>query len=186
MKRGRALAAGFVLCFASSNAFAAFQLAPSQKGPFYVQGTVLGVGLVARTGFMGNVGSQSAYHLDVEFGWHFPEQKHQAFVIAVRQAFYFVDPGSAGATLARIGYDLPFDLGDDRFELTLAPYGILGGLYPLGQGDGAFLFGGGLEGKFFFWKGLYVLARPVEIGAIITGVGAAFQYNGGIGMGYAF
>lgn len=183
MRRAAFLFVSLVLV--SSNALASFALAPSQKGPFYVQGTVLGVGLVSRSAF-GSVGTASAYHTDVEFGWHFPEQKHQAFVIAVRQAFYLVDPGSAGATLGRIGYDLPFDIGDERFELTLAPYGVFGALYPFSQGDPAFIFGGGLEGKFFFWKGLYALARPVEIGAIVTSGGAAFQYNGGVGIGYAF
>ncbi len=181
-------ACGLALCITlfAANASASFQLAPSQKGPGYVQGTFLGFGLAARAGVSGNIGTVSTYHLDVEFGWHFPEQKHQAFVVGVRQAFYIVDPGAAGATLARFGYDLPFDINDERFELTLAPYGILGGLYPLGQGDGAFIFGVGIEGKFFFWKGLYALARPAEIGAIITGGGAAFQYNGGLGIGYAF
>lgn len=183
MRRVRALVF-FLLC--STNADASFQLAPSQHGPFYVQGTVLGFGLAARSGPTGALGTANAYHLDVEFGWHFPEQKHQAFVIAVRQAFYLGDPFSAGASHFRIGYDLPFDIGDDRYELILAPYGIVGVLYPFSQPDPAFVFGGGLEGKFFFWKGLYALARPVEIGAIVTGGGAAFQYNGGVGMGYAF
>ena len=182
----RAIRVALGITLFATHAAASFSLAPSTRGPFYVQGKVLGVGLAARSGF-GTVGTISTYHVDVEFGWHFPEQKHQAFAIGVRQAFYIADPGAAGATMARFGYDLPFDIGDERYELTIAPYGILGGLYPFAQGaEAAFIFGAGLEGRFFFWKGLYAMARPVEIGAIVNGTGAAFQYNGGVGIGYAF
>src|SRR5439155_7026940 len=54
-----------------------------------------------------------------------------------------------------------------------APYGVAGGLYPFTQGaEAAFIFGVGVEGRFFFWQGLYAMARPVEIGAIIAGSGA--------------
>jgi hypothetical protein len=169
----------------ATNAAASFQLAPSTKGPFYIQGKVIGFGLAARSGF-GSVGTFGTYHMDVEFGWHFPEQKHQAFAIGVRQAFYLNDQVVFGATMARFGYDLPFDINDERFELTLAPYGVAGALYPFSGGEAAFIFGVGIEGRFFFWQGLYAMARPVEIGALVNGNGGAFQYNGGLGIGYAF
>jgi hypothetical protein len=163
----------------------AHALQDSTRGPFYVQGVALGLAIQS------DIGNGAYWHNDVEFGWH-PSGRHDGFVIGVRQGF---DIGncSVGETVARIGYDIALPLKNGRFELTIAPYGVAGinYVFPCGFGgstEAGFRFGGGVEVKFFLYKGLYLLARPVETtGEQFIDAGRVFfHFTTGIGIGFAF
>ncbi len=158
--------------------------ADSTKGPLYIQGAVLGYsyGLADGLGF-------GAYRIDVEFGGHFTG-RHDGFVLAGRQVFYLGFGGSIGATVARIGYDIPIVIKDGKFEVTIAPYGLAGIGYGLcGNCYGAaFTFGAGVEGRFFPMQanGFYAFLRPFEL-AFFAGQGPILTtISPGAGVGFAF
>ena len=172
---GAALALGLSL---SSTAHAA----DSTKGPFYVQAGVLGYGF--RGG--GALWYGGAYHLDVEFGYHF-SGRHDGFVLAGRQSFY-LSPGGLGASDLRIGYDVPIVLSDGKYELTIAPYGLVGVAYALRGGLGTqFHVGGGAEVRFFPMQsnGFYVFARPIEVTYYAGGL-SFWNFSPSAGVGFAF
>jgi hypothetical protein len=163
-------------------------LEPSTRGPFYVQGSPLGVGFLGEPSFGrfgGGVGG--AWHADVEFGYHFMGH-HDGIVLGVRQTFY-VSGGSAGTTQARVGWDIAIPI--KQMELVIAPYGTLGIGYFFNGGDPAFAFGFGVEGKFFFFpqdhaaSGFYAFFRPFEGGALVSSY-SFFLGNLAAGAGYAF
>lgn len=158
--------------------------ADSTKGPLYVQGAVLGYSY----GLNGGLGF-GAYRLDVEFGAHFTG-RHDGFVLAGRQVFYLGFGGSIGATVARIGYDIPIVIKDGKFEITIAPYGIAGIGYGLCENcsGAAFNFGFGVDGKFFPMasNGFYAFVRPIEV-AFFVGQGPVFStFTPAAGVGFAF
>jgi len=176
-----AMAVGLILAAAKP----AHALEDSTRGPFYVQGAV------ASFSVLSDWVNGAYYHNDVEFGWH-PTGRHDGFVIGVRQGFDFGDC-VLGETVARIGYDIALPLKNGRFELTIAPYGVAGVNYFLPCGlrnwtEAGLRFGGGVEVKFFLYKGLYLMVRPVETtGAELVDVGRVFfHFNTGIGVGFAF
>jgi len=77
--------------------------------------------------------------------------------------------------------------------MTIAPYGVAGLNYffPCGAGgttEAGVRFGGGIELKFFVYKGLYVLVRPAETtGAEYVDSGRVFfHFDSGVGLGFAF
>jgi hypothetical protein len=164
----------------------AHALEPSTRGPLYFQSSPLGIGffgVCANAGPFGNVCSVGGtYHVDLEAGYHFMGH-HEGFVAGLRQSFY-LSGGSAGTTQARLGWDIAIPLKDGQFEITIAPYTTLGVFYPFGGGNAGFAFGIGVEGKFFFYEGLYAFFRPFEGGAVISS-SSAFLGNFGAGIGYA-
>ena len=178
------LAGGVALVSGEGSAHA---LDPSTKGPLYVQGAVLGY-----TSGFGDAWGFGAYRIDAEFGAHFTG-RHDGFVLAGRQSFYF-GFGFGGftfaSTQARLGYDIPIVLKDGKFEITIAPYGLVGVEYGFCTGCGAaFTFGFGAEGKFFPMQsnGFYAFARPIEINFFVAGNnGFGTAYSPGLGIGYAF
>jgi hypothetical protein len=164
-------------------------LEESTRRPFYVQGTVASVALW--TGFV--AGDQAYWHPDVEFGVHFTG-RHDGVVVGIRQAF---DVGSAqwslGETMLRGGYDIALPLRNGRFEITLAPFATFGVDYTLYRNLNAGVrVSLGIEGKLFFFQGLYLLLRPVElsIGEFVNlgplQKNVYFNFNAGLGAGYAF
>ncbi len=177
-------AAAFVLTlFVASPARA---LNESTRGPFYIQGIVAGFSFVDQ--------GTAWFHQDVEFGYH-TTGRHDGFVIGVRQGF---DWGGCvvGDTVARLGFDIAIPLGS-KFEMTVAPYGVVGINYAFPCGGGRFgggafeagiRFGGGIELKFFVYKGFYVLVRPAETtGAEYVDAGQVFfHFTSGAGVGFAF
>lgn len=168
----------------------------STRGAFYVQGSPLGVGVAFYPGAdtvdpvtgqptsLGG-GASGAYRVDVEGGYHF-SGRHDGFVLALRQAFYF-SGGSLGSTTARAGWDIPISLADGKMELTIAPYAHVGIGYAFAGGDPFFHWGVGADGKLFFLKdlGLYAFVRPIEFSMFINqAVLPAISF--GAGMGFAF
>ncbi len=174
------------LLFVASRASA---LPESTRSPFYVQGVVASFALQTdsrSTGF---------YHADVEFGWH-TTMRHDGFVIGIRQGFDVADC-SLGETVLRAGYDIALPIHYGRFELTVAPYGVVGFDYafPCGFGVGVITgprLGVGVDVKFFFYKGLYLLGRPFETDLADYAASpfpyapARFYFSAGLGLGFAF
>jgi hypothetical protein len=161
--------------------------ADSTHPGFYVEGSPVGVGtvtLACRNTPIGCLGGGvfGAYRLSAEFGYHFT-QRQDGFVLGVRQLFLF-GSSSAGSTEARLGWDIAIPI--KRFELTVAPYGVVGLAYGF-DGEGAsFAFGFGAEGKFFFKDNLYAFLIPLELGAWVGNGFSGFVYQAGAGIGYAF
>lgn len=113
-------------------------------------------------------------------------------MIGVRQGFDLGDC-VVGETVARLGGDIPIPFKGGKFEMTIAPYGIVGLNYafpcgPGGSTEAGLRFGGGIELKFFVYKGLYILARPAETdGSHYVGAGRVFfHFESGAGIGFAF
>ncbi|CAN5383755.1 hypothetical protein BH09MYX1_BH09MYX1_59380 [soil metagenome] len=159
--------------------------ADSTKDPLYIQGAVLGYSY----GFFSGVGF-GAYRLDAEFGAHFTG-RHDGFVLGGRQVFYLGFGGSIGATVARVGYDIPIVIKDGKFELTIAPYALVGVAYGLcGTGcyGAGFNFGFGVEAKFFPMQanGFYAFARPIEASFFVGDGGVITTLSPALGVGYAF
>jgi hypothetical protein len=156
--------------------------AESAKGPFYVQAGVLGYSF--RGG--GNLWFAGAYKLDIEFGYHF-SGRHDGFVLAGRQSFYIAG-ASAGASDLRIGYDIPIPLKDGKYELTIAPYGLVGIGYSLRSVMGTdFHAGAGIEVRFFPMEsnGFNIFARPIEA-TFFVGTIHFWTLSPSVGVGFAF
>lgn len=171
--------------------------ADSAHGAVYVQGSPLGVGLLFYPGttvtnpITGTTtttggGSVAAYRVDAEFGFHFTG-RHDGFVAALRQAFYFRD-GTVGSTTLRLGWDIPIPIGDGGLELNIAPYAHAGVGYAFSGGDPFFHFGFGANGKMFFARdlGLYAYLTPVEVSFLVNGGGTLPVVSFGAGAGWAF
>lgn len=145
--RARALvvaaAAAAALFSASSTAHAD----ESRHGAGYVQLQPLGVTLdFASVG--GASSTDARYPLELHGGYHL-SGRHDGFVVGATQRFTFGDV-SAGATVARLGWDFAFALGDS--ELTVAPFAFVGARYPFSQGDASAYFGFGVEGRYFLFS----------------------------------
>jgi hypothetical protein len=159
----------------------------STRRPFYIQGAV---GSFSYWPVLFQ--NQAYWRPDVEFGYHF-SGRHDGFVLGIRQAFDVGrDVYSGGQTSLRAGWDFALPFRNGRFELTLAPYGTLGVNY-IFQGPQAGVHASvGFDAKLFFFQGLYVLVRPIELGfGQFVNLGpfaqnVYFNINAGIGVGYAF
>jgi hypothetical protein len=93
--------------------------------------------------------------------------------------------------LVRLGYDIPIPIKGGKYEITIAPYGLIGAAFFDRWGNGlsaGFQTGGGCEGKFFLLKGFYVFARPLDFGVqCLHDIGQCyFQWQFGAGAGYAW
>ncbi len=161
----------------------------STRSPFYVQGQLGSFGAWVDLPAVGTLGY---WHPDVEFGYHF-SGRHDGFVLGLRQGFYVGrDRYHIGETLIRGGWDFALPFRNGRFELTLAPYGTFGVNYLFTGPQAGLHWSVGFEGKLFFWKGLYLLVRPIELGIgeyVDLGPFAKnvfFTLNAGVGVGFAF
>jgi len=164
----------------------------STRGPFYVQGDLGSFGFWTELPAVGTLGY---WHPDIEFGYHF-SGRHDGVVLAIRQGFDVGrDHYAFGQTVLRGGYDLAFPFRNGRFEVTVAPYGILGINYFFEGPQAGVHFGAGLELKLFFFRGVYLMLRPIELAAgqfvIPPGNGfnaknVYFNFNAGLGAGFAF
>jgi hypothetical protein len=161
----------------------------STRGPFYVQGMLGSFSVWTELPLAGTLGY---WHPDVEFGYHV-SGRHDGFVIGLRQAFDVGrDHYALGETLLRGGYDLAFPFRDGRFEVTVAPFATFGLNYFFDGPEAGVHFSAGLDAKLFFFRGVYLLVRPIELGAgqfVNLGFGAKnvyFNLNAGIGAGCAF
>ncbi|HSQ64316.1 MAG TPA: hypothetical protein VLM85_13910 [Polyangiaceae bacterium] len=163
----------------------------SSQGPAYVQGSV-GVNYwdfpnIQIFGPFSTSYSWTAFRPDIEFGYH-PSGRHDGFVVGVRQAFYItgVQGHAAGATVLRLGWDIPFKAGS--LEINVDPFASIGAGY-IFDGPHAGVAGtGGIEAKVFLTQGLYVMVRPAELGFQCLhdwGI-CAFSYAAGAGAGFAF
>lgn len=173
---------------------AAMALEPSSRDkPFYIEGAVPigfdggGFGYGVGCGRGGCFGGH--WKPDLELGFHFTG-RHDGFVLGFRHVFYIGGTSGMGALL-RIGYDIPIPLKGGKYELTIGPYGYVGGSFLGCNGcstEGAFQTGGGVEGKFFILKGFYVFARPLDFGVMYFPdfSNAYFQWMFGAGAGYAW
>ncbi len=161
----------------------------STRGPFYVQGELASFGVWTDLPL---AGTQTYWHPDVEFGYHFTG-RHDGLVLGLRQGF---DIGRnhymIGQTVIRAGYDLAFPFRNGRFELTVAPFSTIGINYFFDGPQAGVHFSVGIEGKLFFFRGVYLLVRPIELSAgqfVNLGFGAKnvyFNLNAGAGAGFAF
>ncbi len=156
-------------------------LAASQRDPFYIEGHPIGFDSPVN-----KRGAPTSYKLDFEFGYH-PSNRHDEFVIGVRQGFYLPSVGASGFTAMRLGYDIPILVKGGRMEVTIAPYG-LGGINYSFEGNGvAGLIAFGIEGRFFpiANNGFFATGRPFEIDIFIRS-NPTVTYAFMLGAGYAF
>jgi len=162
----------------------------SSQGPAYVQGAV-GVNYwdfpnITFFIFSGSY-SWSAFRPEVEVGYHV-SGRHDGFVFGLRQAFYVdaLQGHAAGATILRLGYDVPFKAG--QFEINVDPFATFGVGYIFDGLHAGVAATGGLDVKVFLTSGLYVMARPAELGVQCFhdwGL-CAFSYAAQAGAGFAF
>ena len=137
MRRPIAIAAALL---AISLAARSASAADSERGPFYIQGQVVG----ATVAFVDPVIGLS-FPVELHAGYHF-SGRHDGFVAGLSQRFGF-GSGVYGMTLARAGWDIAIPVG--RAELTIAPYAFVGAFYPFGGGDAGAHFGAGGELRIF-------------------------------------
>jgi hypothetical protein len=161
--------------------------ADSTRAGMYVEGSPAGVGTVpfscVQTGIGCIGGGIATYRISAEFGYHFTG-RHDGFVVGVRQVFLF-GSSVAGISEARVGYDIAIPI--KQFELTIAPYGVVGVAYVFGNGGhAAFTLAAGAEGKFFFKDNLYAFVIPFEFGGWVGSGYSGVEYQDGAGIGYAF
>ena len=166
----------------------------SAQGPAYVQGTVglsfwdfprVSFGPIA-TGY-----SWTGFNPTIEFGYHF-QGRHDGIMLGIRQGFSITaiglafNPHAAGTTAARLGYDFAFKAGS--LEINVDPYAMLGVGYIFDGPSAGIEATGGLDVKLFITKGLYVVARPAELGiqCFHDSGNCAFAYLAGVGAGFAF
>lgn len=177
------LCAGLVL-FGASPARA--EMKQSTKGAAYLQADPLGFASITtcvNAGVFGSIcASSTSFAMDFEGGYHF-SGRHDGFVLGGRQSFY-ISSGSAGSTQARFGYDIPIMLSEGKYELTIAPYGVMGVAYGFKGGDPSFAFGFGSDVRFFIGDGgFFVGGHPIELGGWAPG---GFVFKATFGVGYAF
>lgn len=137
------------------------EAAESLRGPGYIEGHVLG-GALAFGSFEGISISGASFATEIHGGYHL-SGRHDGFVLGATQKLS-LGAGTAGATLARLGYDVAIPVG--RREITIAPFGFLGAYYGISGGaDPGAHFGFGVEGRFF-----PVAKREAEAGPIVVEV----------------
>lgn len=185
------VAAATAIASASSSALADDT---SAQGPAYVQGSV-GVNywdfpdirftFLIFT-FTGSY-SWSAFRPDIEIGYH-PSGRHDGLAFGLRQAFYVdaLQGHAAAATILRVGYDLPYRVG--QLEVNVDPFATFGIGYIFDNLHAGIAATGGIDVKLFVTNGVYVMARPAELGIqCFHDVGfCAFSYAASAGAGFAF
>jgi len=183
--RKQLLAVGSIAAVVLLSASPARAERTSTHGPVYIEAHPLGFSSFTVCNSVGVVslcGSTTTFMMDFEAGYHF-SGRHDGFVLGGRQSFY-ISGGSAGSTQARFGYDIPIAISEGKYELIVAPYGVMGIAYPFKAGDASFAFGFGGEARFFIGDGgFYVSGRPIEIGGWAPG---GFLYKFALGLGYSF
>jgi hypothetical protein len=100
-----------------------------------------------------------------------------------RQDVWFQSGGAIGLTAARGGYDIPLFVARNRFEITIAPFGLAGIGY--GSPGAQFVLGLGADGRFYFKDNFFGYVRPLEILAHI-GSTSYQSYDTAIGAGASF
>ena len=162
--------------------------AESTRGPLYVEvsagwGTIAYGCITTPTGACAAVDTQGAPRLSAEIGYHL-NGRHEGPFVAARQTFlqwYIV----ANLSQAKVGWDFAFPA--HGLELTVSPYAAAGLGYEDQGRPAMFAFGIGVEGKFFFWRGLYGYLVPLEVGAWLARRDPSWaQYQTGTGIGFAF
>ena len=192
--RIRRLAISFAL-FAITFARPARALEQSTRRPFYLEGTLAGI--EPWFGFNFTASKGVYYHPGIEFGVHFTG-RHDGLALGLRQSFAIGGSYPIGETVLRAGWDLALPFRNGRFEVTLAPFATVGMNYFLGPGPvqaGAH-FSVGFDMKLFFYQGLYLLLRPVELSlgefvdlapvSVLERQNVFFNFDFGAGLGYAF
>jgi outer membrane protein OmpA-like peptidoglycan-associated protein len=121
----------------------AHALAESERGPFFVEGHVLGAALALPEGGVG-----VSYPVEVGFGYHV-FGTHEGLVLGAVQRFDIglSGGGASGATTVRVGWDIAIPL--DPMELTIAPYAQGGVFYAFAGGDPGGWVGAGVEARLF-------------------------------------
>lgn len=160
-------------------------LQESTRGPFYVQG-VFGSGAFW-AGLTGG-GDEGYWHPEVEIGYHLTG-RHDGVVLGLRQGFEVgASLYSIGETSVRGGYDIAVPLRNGRFELTLAPFATVGLDYLFRNVNAGFRWSVGVDAKLFFFRGLYLVVRPFELGGgeFVSLGRMFFNFNAGAGVGIAF
>ena len=161
----------------------------STRRPFYIQSAVGSFSY-----FPVLFRDQTYWKPDIEFGVHFTG-RHDGLTLGIRQAFDVGrDVYSMGETVLRGGWDFALPFRNGRFELVLAPFGTFGANYVFTNLHAGVRFTVGFDAKLFFFQGLYLLVRPIELGfgqfvdnLIVPGQqNVFFTFNAGIGLGYAF
>jgi hypothetical protein len=162
----------------------------SVQGPAYLQGTV-GVSFWdfphLQFGPFVTSYSWTGFNPTIEFGYHF-QGRHDGIMLGVRQAFSVtgLQGAAAGTTSLRVGYDFAFKAGS--LEVNVDPYAMIGVGYIFDGPHAGILATGGLDVKLFVYKGLFIVARPAELGiqCFHDSGDCAFAYLAGVGAGYAF
>ena len=103
--------------------------------------------------------------------------------LGLRQDVWFRSDGAVGLTAARGGYDIPMIVAHGRYEITIAPFGLLGLGY--GSPGAQFVLGFGADGRFYFKDNFFGYVRPLEI-LIHAGNGSYTSYDTDIGAGASF
>lgn len=159
----------------------------SSYGPLYIQGGV-GFSYWDFPNYAFGFGySWTAFRPEVEVGYHFSGH-HDGVVLGLRQAFMITGTqGHAdGLTSIRGGYDIPLKVSN--MELNVDPFVTLGIGYQFDGPSAGISVTGGLDAKLFIGaSGLFVYARPVELGiqcAEDRGI-CAFNFAGSLGAGIA-
>jgi hypothetical protein len=123
----------------------------------------------------------------VEFLYHFSGSA-DGFNIGVRQEIWLGYSGGIQlATAFRAGYDIAIPI-KNKYELTIAPFGVAGiSYFTISGADALFMLGFGAEARFYFSKdsGFFVMARPIEIDGFI-GNGGYWGYQTLAGVGFSF
>lgn len=187
----RRVLAGGVVALAVATTPAVARADESTHGPIYVQGSV-GVSFwdfpsITLFGPLSTSYSWTGFNPVIEVGFHF-SGRHDGLMLGLRQGFSVtaMQGHAAGTTSVRGGYDFAFKAG--ALEVNVDPFATLGAGYVF-DGPHAGLTGTvGLDAKLFVTQGLYVFARPAELGfqCLHDGGICAFVYAAGAGAGYAF
>jgi hypothetical protein len=157
----------------------------STRGPFYVQANAGSFSF-----WPAYFGDQAFWHTEIEFGFHITG-RHDGLALGIRQGFDVGrDVYSIGETMLRGGWDFALPFRNGRFELTVAPYGVVGIDYIFRNLQAGVHFAVGLDARLFFFRGLYLLIRPIELGfgdfVPLPNQNVYFTMNMGLGLGYAF
>ncbi|HEY2369491.1 MAG TPA: hypothetical protein VGH87_24000 [Polyangiaceae bacterium] len=182
MKRPLTIALALTLASVPAHAFD-----DSTRKPFYLQSAV---GSFSYWPVLFQ--NQSYWKPDLEFGVHFTGRA-DGLALGVRQSFDVGrDVYSMGETVLRGGWDFALPFRNGRFELVLAPFATFGVNYTFQNLHAGVRATAGFDAKLFFFQGLYLLVRPIELGfGEFVDLGpfqqnVYFTMNAGLGLGYAF
>ena len=101
----------------------------------------------------------------------------------LRQDVWFPPGGAMGLTAARGGYDIPLMVAHNKYEITIAPYVLVGIGY--GINGAQFVPGVGADGRFYFHANYFGYVRPIEL-LVHAGNGSYSSYDTALGAGVSF